>query len=86
MLSLYWLYIMAKFKVEFSDKTTTLPEHELDFPDVGAACEGARELASKLRADGMIMYGSNFSDWRMVIMDAGGKTVGEFPLVEHEDT
>jgi hypothetical protein len=77
---------MTKFKVEFSDKTTTLPEHELDFPNVVAACKGAREIASKLRADGMMMYGSNFSDWRMVIMNAEGKTVADFPLIEHEDT
>lgn len=77
---------MAKYKVEFSDKTTTLPEHELDFPDIHAAREGAMEIAGKLRATGMIMYGSNFSDWRMVIMDASGKTVGEFPLEEHPDT
>jgi hypothetical protein len=77
---------MAKFKVEFSDKVTTLPERELDFPNVEAACKGAREIASKLRADGMIMYGSNFSDWRMTIMTADGRTVAEFPLEEHEDT
>jgi hypothetical protein len=77
---------MAKFKVEFSDKVTTLPERELDFPNVEAACKGAREIANKLRADGMIMYGSNFSDWRMTIMIADGRTVAEFPLEEHEDT
>ena len=77
---------MPKFKVEFSDKTITLPEHELDFPNVEAACKGAMEIASKLRAAGMMMYGSNFSDWRMVIMNGEGKTVAEFPLVEHEDT
>jgi hypothetical protein len=76
---------MPKFKVEFSDKSTTLPERDLDFPNVDAACKGAREIASKLRADGMFMYGSNFSDWHMTIMDAAGKTVAEFPLEEHED-
>jgi hypothetical protein len=53
---------MPKFKVEFSDKTTTLPEHKLDFPNMETACKGAREIASKLRAEGMMMYGSNFSD------------------------
>ena len=86
---------MPKYKVEFSDNTTTLPEHELDFPNTDwrilaleyqAACKGAREIASKLRADGMFMYGSNFSDWRMTIMNQDGKTVAEFPLEEHEDT
>ena len=54
---------MPKYRVEFSDMTTTLPEHELNFPNVEAAHKGAREIASKLRADGMFMYGSNFSDW-----------------------
>jgi len=83
---LYLIWIMPKYKVEFSDNTTTLPEHELDFPNVEAACKGAREIASKLRADGMFMYGSNFSDWRMTIMNQDGKTVAEFPLEEHEDT
>jgi hypothetical protein len=78
--------IMPKYRVEFSDNATTLPEHELDFPNVEAACKGAREIASKLRADGMFMYGSNFSDWRMTIMNQDGKTVAEFPLEEHEDT
>ena len=48
---------MTEYRVEFSDKATTLPEHELDFPSVEAACRGAREIASKLRADGMWMYG-----------------------------
>ena len=77
---------MPKLKGEFSDKSTNLPEHDLDFPNVEAACKGAREIASKLRADGMFMYGSNFSDWHMTIMDATGKTVAEFPLEEHEET
>jgi hypothetical protein len=77
---------MTKYRVEFSDKTTTLPENELDFPNMEAACKGAREIAGKLRADGMFMYGSNFSDWRMTMMKQAGKTVGEFPLEEHEDT
>ena len=49
---------MPKYKVEFSDKTTTLPEHELDFPNVEAACKGARKIASELRADGMFMGSS----------------------------
>ena len=35
---------MPKYKVEFSDNTTTLPEHELDFPTVEAACKGARVI------------------------------------------
>jgi hypothetical protein len=77
---------MPKFKVEFSNYATTLPEHGLDFPNVEAACKGAREIASKLRADGMFMSGSNFSDWHMTIMNADGTTVAEFPLEEHEDT
>jgi hypothetical protein len=33
----------------------------------------------------MIMYGSNFSDWRMTIINEHGKTVAEFSLEEHED-
>lgn len=77
---------MTKYRVEFSDTTTTLPEHDLDFPNVEAACKGAREIASKLRADSMWMYGSNVSDWRMTIINQDGKTAGEFPLEEHEDT
>jgi hypothetical protein len=77
---------MPKFKVEFSNYSTTLPEHELDFSNVEAACKGAREIADKLRADGMFMSGSNFSDWHMTIMNADGTTVAEFPLEEHEDT
>ena len=78
--------IMPKYRVQFSDNATTLPEHELDFPNVEAACKGAREIASKLRGYGTFMYGSNFSDWRMTIMNQDGKTVAEFPLEEHEDT
>jgi hypothetical protein len=77
---------MPKFKVEFSNYATTLPEHGLDFPDVEAACNGARKIASKLRADGMFMSGSNFSDWHMTIMNADGTTVAEFPLEERENT
>ena len=73
---------MPKFKVEFSNNLTTLPERGLDFLNVDAACKGAKGLAGKLRADGMFTYG--FSDWRMTIMNADGTTVAEFPLEEHE--
>jgi hypothetical protein len=76
---------MPKFRVEFSNYATTLPEHGLDFPNVEAACKGAREIANKLRADGMFMYGTNFSEWQMTIMNADGSTVAEFPLEEHEN-
>ncbi len=75
---------MPKFKVEFSNNTTVVAEHELDFPNVEAACEGAREIAKKLRADGMLTFG--FSDWQMTIMNEDGTAVAEFPLEEHEDT
>ena len=54
---------------------TTLRKHELDFPNVEAACKGVRKIASKLRAAGMIMYGSNFSDWRMTIMNEHGRMI-----------
>jgi hypothetical protein len=77
---------MPKYKVAFSHYATTLSEQALDFPNVEAACIGAREIAKKLRADGMFMSGSNFSDWHMIIMNTDGKTVAEFPLEEHEDT
>jgi hypothetical protein len=73
---------MPRFKVEFSNNTTTLPEHGLDFPNVEAACKGAREIAKKLRAEGMFPYG--FSDWRMTIRNADGTAVAEFPLEEHD--
>jgi hypothetical protein len=66
---------MPKFKVEFSNYATTLPEHGLDFPNVEASCKGAREIASKLPADSICMSGSNFSDWHMTIMNADGTTV-----------
>jgi hypothetical protein len=75
---------MAKFKVEFSNNTTVVTEHELDFPNVEAACKGAREIAKKLRADGVLPFG--FSDWQMTIMNADGKAVAEFPLEEHDET
>jgi hypothetical protein len=48
---------MSKFKVEFSNKTTTVPERELEFPNVEAACKGAREIANKLRAEGIFPFG-----------------------------
>jgi len=75
---------MPKFKVEFSNNTTTVSEHELDFPNVEAACKGAREIANKLRAEGMLTFG--FSDWQMTIMNADGKAIAEFPLEQHDDT
>jgi hypothetical protein len=75
---------MPKFKVEFSNNSTILPERELDFPNVEAACKGAREIADKLRADGILTFG--FSDWQMTIMNADGKAVAEFPLEEHEES
>jgi hypothetical protein len=75
---------MPRFKVEFSNGATTLPERELNFPDVEAACSGARAIADELRADGILTFG--FSDWQMTIMNADGKTVAEFPLEQHEDT
>jgi hypothetical protein len=75
---------MTKFKVEFSNYSTTLPEHELDFPNVEAACKGARDIARKLRAEGILPSGSNFSDWHMTIMNSDGTTVAEFPLEEHQ--
>jgi hypothetical protein len=75
---------MPKFKVEFSNNTTVVAEHELDFPNVEAACKGAREIANKLRAEGMFTFG--FSDWQMTIMNADGTAVAEFPLEEHEPT
>ena len=74
---------MPKFKVEFSNNTTVVSEHELEFPNVEAACKGAREIANKLRADGVLTFG--FSDWQMTIMNEDGKTVAEFPLEQHED-
>jgi hypothetical protein len=77
---------MPKYKVEFTDGTTVLPEHQIEFPNIEAAAKGAREIASKLRASEMIMYGSNFSDWRMTIMNVDGKTIAEFPLIEHEES
>jgi len=73
---------MPKFKVEFSNNTTTVSEH--DFPNVEAACKGAREIANKLRAEGMLTFG--FSDWQMTIMNADGKAIAEFPLEQHDDT
>jgi hypothetical protein len=76
---------MPKFKVEFSNYATTLPEQGLDFANADAAVEGAREIARKLRADGMFMSRSNFSDWHMTIMNADGTTVAEFPLEEDEN-
>ena len=75
---------MPKFKVEFSNNTTVVAEHDLDFPNVEAACKGAREIAKRLRADGMLPFG--FSDWQMTIMNAEGKAVAEFPLEEHDET
>jgi hypothetical protein len=77
---------MPTFKVEFSNYAITLPEHGLDFPNVAAACKGAREIAGKLRADGMLMSGSNFSDWHMTIMNADGTVVAQYPLEEHDGT
>ena len=73
---------MLKFKIEFSNSSTTLPDRALDFPNVEAACNGAREIASKLRTDGILMFG--FSDWQMTIMNADGNPVAEFPLEQHE--
>jgi hypothetical protein len=75
---------MPKFKVEFSNNTTVVAEHDLDFPNVEAACKGAREIAKKLRAVGMLPFG--FSDWQMTIMNADGKAIAEFPLEEHDAT
>ena len=75
---------MPKFKVEFSNNTTVVAERGLDFPNVEAARNGAREIAKKLRADGMFTFG--FSDWQMTIMNEDGKTVAEFPLEEHDET
>lgn len=75
---------MPKFKVEFSNNTTVVVEQGLDFPNVEAARKGAREIANKLRAEGILTYG--FSDWQMTIMNADGTMVGEYPLEEHEET
>jgi hypothetical protein len=75
---------MPKFKVEFSNNTTVVAERGLDFPNVEAARNGAREIAKKLRADGMFTFG--FSDWQMTIMNEDGKAVAEFPLEEHDET
>jgi hypothetical protein len=75
---------MPKFKVEFSNNTTTVSERELDFPNLEAACKGAREIANKLRAEGMLTYG--FSDWQMTIMNEDGKAIAEFPLEQHDET
>ena len=76
---------MPKFKVEFSNNTTVVAERGLDFPNVGAAGKGAREIAKKLRADGMFTFG--FSDWQMkTIMNEDGTAVAEFPLEEHDET
>jgi hypothetical protein len=75
---------MPKFKVEFSNNTTVVPERDIEFPNVEAARKGARKIANKLRAEGMFPFG--FSDWQMTIMNADGTMIGEFPLEEHEDT
>ena len=75
---------MPNFKVEFSNNTTVVAERGLDFPNVGAACNGAREIAKKLPADGMFTFG--FSDWQMTIMNEDGMAVAEFPLEEHDET
>ena len=75
---------MPKFKVEFSNNTTVVAERGLDFPNVETAREGAKEIAKKLRADGMLTYG--FSDWQMTIMNEDGTAIAEFPLEEHDET
>jgi len=75
---------MPKFKVEFSNNTTTVTERGLDFPNVEAACKAARKIASKLRVDGILTFG--FSDWQMTIMNEDDKTIAEFPLEQHEDS
>ena len=75
---------MPKFKVEFSNNTTVVTERELDFPNMDAARKGAREIAKKLRADGMLTYG--FSDWQMTVMNEDGTAIAEFPLEEHDKT
>ena len=75
---------MPKFKVEFSNNTTTVPERDLEFPNVEAACKGAREIANKLRAEGMLTFG--FSDWQMTVMNEDGKAIAEFPLEQHDET
>jgi hypothetical protein len=53
---------VAKFKVDFSKNETIAAEREIDFANVEAAGEGAREIAEKLRADGMLLF--DFSDWQ----------------------
>ena len=75
---------MPNFKVEFSNNTTVVAERGLDFPNVGAAGNGARKIAKKLPADGMFTFG--FSDWQMTIMNEDGMAVAEFPLEEHDET
>jgi hypothetical protein len=62
---------MPKFKVEFSNYATIIPEQGLDFPSVEAARKRAMEIAERLRADDMFMSGSNFSDWHMTIYHRG---------------
>jgi len=62
-----------------------VPKRELA-QNAADACSGARASASKLRAEGMFIFGSNFSDWRMTIMNQDAKTDGEYPLEEHEGT
>ena len=74
---------MPKFKVEFSNNTTTVPERELEFPNVETACKGAKEIANELRAEGIFRFG--FSDWQMTIMNTDGAVVAQFPLEEHDD-
>ena len=59
-----------------------IAERGLDSPNVGAARKGAREIAKKLRADGMFTFG--FSDWQMTTMNEDGKAVTEFALEEHD--
>jgi hypothetical protein len=51
---------------------------------VEAARKRAKEIAKKLRADGMFTFG--FSDWQMTIMNEDGTTIAEFPLEEHDKT
>jgi hypothetical protein len=75
---------MPRFKVEFSNNKTVVTERELDFPNMDAARKGAREIAKKLRADGMLTFG--FSDWQMTIMNADGRAIAEFPWEEHDET
>jgi hypothetical protein len=75
---------MPKFYFSVADNTVLEDTDGTELPDVAAAREHARAVASELMHHRDEMCGQAWDEWTMVVKDEKGAEVFSFPIAETE--